>query len=123
MSTPVYKYFFFVFAVVNLLESSALCLDRFLVIWSCQHVGSLALHGQRRNKYHLIFPRVKTSACCRITTYDSRPIPRAGKHATSLAFLGRRIGRADGPDRAFPSYFAKKPSNLREINPRSKFLS
>ena len=58
-----------------------------------------------------------------ITTYDSRPIPQAGKQATSLASLGRRIGRADGPDRAFPSHFARKPSNLREINPRSKFLS
>jgi len=29
----------------------------------------------------------------------------------------------DGPDRAFPYHFAKKSSNLREINPRSKFLS
>ena len=47
----------------------------------------------------------------------------ARERATSPANPGRRIGRADGPDRAFPGHFVKKPSNLREINPRSKFLS
>ena len=46
-----------------------------------------------------------------------------GKQATSLAIPGRRIGRTNGPDRAFFCHFAKKSSNLREINPRSKFLS
>jgi len=47
----------------------------------------------------------------------------ARERATSPANPGRRIGRADGPDRTFPGHFVKKPSNLREINPRSKFLS
>src|SRR6185437_3583314 len=48
---------------------------------------------------------------------DSRPIPRAGKRATSLAFLGRRIGRADGPDLAFSGHFTQKSSNFLEIQP------
>jgi len=61
--------------------------------------------------------------CGHISTYESWPIPRPGKQATSPANPGYRIGRADGSDRAFPGHFAKKPSNLIEINPQSKFLS
>jgi len=37
--------------------------------------------------------------------------------ATSPAVPGRPIGRADGPDRAFLSHFAKQSLDFREINP------
>ena len=39
--------------------------------------------------------------------------------ATSAAFLGHRIGHADGLDRATLGLFAKKPSNFSGINPQS----
>ena len=39
--------------------------------------------------------------------------------ATSPALLGRRIGLADGPDRAHTDLFTKKPSNFSRINPQS----
>ena len=37
---------------------------------------------------------------------------RPRRRATSPAIPGRRIGRADGLDLAFPGHFAKKSSNL-----------
>ena len=58
-----------------------------------------------------------------ILPYDSRPIPRPEKQATSPAFPGRRISRADGPNLAFPGHFANKSSDFIEINPRSNLLS
>jgi len=48
-----------------------------------------------------------------IFTYESWPIPKPGKQATSPANPGRRIGRADGLDRAFPGHFAKKVLELK----------
>ena len=47
----------------------------------------------------------------------ARPIPWRGSVATSVTFPSRRIGRADGLDRAFLSYFIKKPSTFLEIKP------
>ena len=41
--------------------------------------------------------------------------------ATSAAFRGRPIGRADGPDRTSRGHFSKKPFCFSEINPRSRF--
>ena len=38
--------------------------------------------------------------------------------ATSPAFLGRSIGRADGPDRASRGLFSKKTSSFSRINPQ-----
>ena len=43
----------------------------------------------------------------------------AWERATSPAAPDRRIGRTDGPDRASPDYFTKRPSKFDEINPRS----
>jgi hypothetical protein len=43
--------------------------------------------------------------------------------ATSRAIPGRRIGWADGSDRAFPYHFAKTLSEFREINLRFGLLS
>ena len=37
--------------------------------------------------------------------------------ATSLAVLGRSIGRPDGPDQTSPRHFAKKPLNSSKIEP------
>ena len=37
--------------------------------------------------------------------------------ATSLAVLGRSIGRPDGPDQTSPRHFAKKPLNSGKIEP------
>jgi len=42
--------------------------------------------------------------------------------ATSLADLGHRIERVDGPDQTRSGLFAKKPSYLSEINSQSYFL-
>ena len=67
--------------------------------------------------------RVVRSILSLIFMYESWPIPRPGKQATSPANPSHQIGQADGSDRAFPRHFAKKTSNLREINPQSKFLS
>jgi len=44
----------------------------------------------------------------------------ATQRATSSAFRGRSIGRADGPDRASRGHFSKKPFYFSEINPRSR---
>ena len=47
--------------------------------------------------------------------------PRRGlRVATSSAFRGRSIGRADGPDRASRGRFTKNPFKFSEINPRSR---
>jgi len=43
--------------------------------------------------------------------------------ATSPAFPGRPIGRANGLDLPFPGHFAKKSSDFTEINPQSNLLS
>ena len=40
--------------------------------------------------------------------------------ATSPAFRGRSIGRADGPDRASRGRFMKNPFKFSKINPRSR---
>jgi len=40
--------------------------------------------------------------------------------ATSRAVPGRRIGRADGPDRAKRGHFMKNPFNFLEMNSRSR---
>ena len=50
------------------------------------------------------------------------PAPKRGPSsvATSPAFPGHRIGRADGPDRASLGLFAKKPLNFSRINPQSR---
>jgi hypothetical protein len=48
------------------------------------------------------------------------------EQATSLANLGRRIGLANGPDRASASHFSKKSSTSNEItliNPQSSLLN
>ena len=65
----------------------------------------------------------RSSVSLQILPYDSRPIPRPEKQATSPAFPGRRISRANGPDLAFPGHFANKSSEFIEINPRSNLLS
>ena len=47
--------------------------------------------------------------------------PRRGlRVATSPAFRGRSIGRADGLDRASRGRFTKNPFKFSEINPRSR---
>ena len=47
--------------------------------------------------------------------------PRRGlRVATSPAFRGRSIGRADGPDRASRGRFTKNSFKFSEINPRSR---
>jgi hypothetical protein len=51
--------------------------------------------------------------------YDSRTKRGSASVATSLAFLGRRIGLTNGQDRASPGLFAKKTSNFSRINPQS----
>jgi hypothetical protein len=51
------------------------------------------------------------------------PKRRPGSVATSPAIPGRRIGRADGPDRASFGHFAKKFLIFNEINPQSSLLS
>ena len=48
---------------------------------------------------------------------SARPIPWPGSVATSVTFPSRRIGRADGLEWAFLSYFTKKPSVFLEIKP------
>ena len=65
----------------------------------------------------------RSSVSLQILPYDSRPIPRPEKQATSPAFPGRRISRANGPDLAFPGHFANKSSNFIEINPQANLLS
>jgi len=76
---------------------------------------------------YIFFRKRKVSDLCNhaqsILPYDSRPIPRPEKQATSPAFPGRRISRTDGPDLAFPGHFANKSSDFIEINPRSNILS
>lgn len=54
-----------------------------------------------------------------ISLYESRTKPRPGNVATSPTVPGRRIGRMNGTDRAFPGHFAKKSLNFTEINPQS----
>ena len=49
------------------------------------------------------------------------PIPWPGSVATSPAVPGRRIGRMNGLDLAFPDHFAKKLSNFSKINSQSNF--
>ena len=47
--------------------------------------------------------------------------PRRGlRVATSPAFRGRSIGRADGPDRPILGRFTKNPLKFSEINPHSR---
>jgi len=59
----------------------------------------------------------------RIFTYESWPISRPVSVATSPAFPGRPIGRANGLDLPFPGHFAKKSSDFTEINPQSNLFS
>ena len=67
--------------------------------------------------------RRTTPAVVVIFTNESWPIPRPMSVATSPAFPGRPIGRAKGMDLPFPSHFAKKSSDFKEINPQSNLLS
>ena len=53
-----------------------------------------------------------------IFLYETCAQTAARQRATSPAFRGRSIGRADGPDRASRSHFTKNPFNCSEINPR-----
>jgi hypothetical protein len=54
-----------------------------------------------------------------IPYYDSCTKPRPTSVVTSRAVPGRRIGRANGPDRAFLGHFTKKKtSNFSKINPQ-----
>jgi len=52
-----------------------------------------------------------------ISINDSHTKRRATSVATSLAVLGRSIGRPDGPDQTSPRHFAKKPLNSGKIEP------
>jgi len=62
--------------------------------------------------------RGKAARCFLVLLYESCLQKLASQRATSRAFPGRSIGRADGPDRASRSHFTKNPFNCSEINPR-----
>jgi hypothetical protein len=52
-----------------------------------------------------------------IFTYDSWPIPRPKKLATSLVFHGRWIGHTNGSDRPSNKHFSKRSFHLAKIKP------
>ena len=53
-------------------------------------------------------------------TYESYLQKLASQRATSRAFRGRSIRRADGPDRASRGHFSKQFFYFLKINPRSR---
>ena len=55
-----------------------------------------------------------------ICIYETCVQTAASQRATSRAFRGRSIGRADGPDRSIRGHFTKNPFYVSEINPRSR---